>query len=238
AGTVVASLPATRFAVDPLALLGFHVEVSVIEAVKPEVSLVRSPLGEVYLGNSATIHAAAARPSTVTPGFVATGPDGGFPDLVQALQILDRAVEPAVDAAVRAGFARFSVVDGTINVWDAAHANDRRFTNADVGVTIEPGRLAIKFASSGYGGRWTANFDRSADATGRRTLSGLFSQLSFADLFPALGDTKSTRFATDIPLYGRATIDFARDGSLESAAVRLDLGAGSITFGENRNKIQ
>ena len=47
-------------------------------------------------------------------------------------------------------------------------------------------------------------------------MSAVFSQLTLADILPALGDDDSLLTA-DIPLYGRANIRFAKDGSVEDA---------------------
>ncbi len=237
---LVASAPSTRIAIDPLALLRLRVEVSNIELSQPEISLVRAFGGEVYLGNAATAHAAAVRHPISTPAAVAGGTDGGFPDLVAALQILDRGLEPSIDAAIRAGFLHFSVVGGTIDIWDAEQLRQRRFPSTDLTASVEPetGKVTANFASSGYGGRWTATFNREIDkSTGGHVLSGLFSQLTIADLFPALGDDRAGNLSTDIPLYGRGTIRYAANGDVEDASVRLDLGAGTIKFGDYRESL-
>ncbi len=237
--SVVARAPATRLAVDPLALLRLKISVSVLEASGTELSLVRSDDGQVYLGNSQTAHAAARKRAQPTPKAVAGGPDGGFPDLFEALQILDRGLEPQINAAVAAGFARFNLIGGAIDIWDAERLQQRRFPNTDINISVDPasGNLTAGFATSGYAGRWTANFERDIDAaTGTRYLSGVFSQLALADLFPGLG-AKASLFDADIPLYGRASLAFAADGAVLDASVRLDVGAGVFRFGENHETV-
>ena len=175
-----------------------------------------------------------------TPGLVAaeaaqTGASG-FPDLPAALQIVDRAIEPSINAAVKAGFLRFALVDGTISVWDAERQQKRRFASTDVNVSVDPasGNLTLSFASSGYGGRWTATLARQVDPeTGGRALSAEFGQLTIADIFPDL-NAQTSQVTADIPLFGHATAHFARDGKVVEASVKLDVGAGTITFGDTR----
>src|SRR5262249_38682483 len=149
-------------AVNPMALLGFRVEVSNIEVSRPEVALVRSDKGEVYLGNANTAHAAERKRPMPPPNVISASADGGFPDLVAAMQILDRGLEPSIEAAMRAGFLHFSLVDGTIDIWDAELLRQRRFPDTDLSVAVDPGtgNATANFASSGYGGRWTATLDR------------------------------------------------------------------------------
>ena len=72
--------------------------------------------------------------------------------------------------------------------------------------------------------------------SGTRTMSADFSQLTVADILPGLAD-KGRGISADIPLYGRASIEFAPDGAVMNATARLDLGAGNISFGENRDSI-
>ena len=57
-----------------------------------------------------------------------------------------------------------------------------------------------------------------------------------ADLVPKLGDDNSLLTA-DIPLYGRANLRFAKDGSVQAATARLDLGAGIMRFGEDHDTV-
>ena len=159
-----------------------------------------------------------------------------FPDLPAALQIVDRAIEPSINAAVKAGFLRFALVDGTISVWDAERQQKRRFASTDVNVSVDPanGNLTLAFASSGYGGRWTATLARQVDPeTGGRALSAEFGQLTIADIFPDL-NAQTSQVTADIPLFGHATAHFARDGKVVEASVKLDVGAGTITFGDTR----
>ncbi len=264
---VVASVPATRLGLDPLALLGFRVEVRTIELSKAHISFVRAADGEVYLGNSATVHKVrqkkdakkAAAPQTVVPSVEdavkaggtsvanpaadaaapAADPDGGFPDLLAAMQILDSGIEPPINEAMKAGFERFSLVNSTIEIWDASRSQQRRFVDSDLVVSVDPQTAAVNatFATSGYGGRWTATVERNINPRGgSRTMSADFSQLTVADILPALAE-KGRGISADIPLYGRASIDFAANGEIIGANARLDLGAGNIRFGESRDSI-
>jgi hypothetical protein len=236
---VVASVPATRLAIDPLALFGLRVEVRTIELSKANLSFVRADNGEVYLGNSATAHAAARKRAVPPPNALPKGADGGFPDLLAAMQILDSGVEPPINSAIRSGFERFSLVDGNIDVWDAQLLQQRRFPKTDLIVAVDPvtSGISANFSTSGFGGRWSAAVERNVNpGSGGRTMSANFSQLTVADIFPSLGN-KDRGITADIPLYGRAVVDYAADGSVENAAVRLDLGAGNIKFGESRDSI-
>jgi hypothetical protein len=264
---IVASVPATRLALDPLALLGFRVEVRTIELSKANISFVRAADGEVYLGNSATVHRVREKkaqkqaanppaPDTVVPSVedaVKAGgasttaaasapvaePDGGFPDLLAAMQILDSGIEPPINEAIRNGFERFSLVNSTIEIWDAPRSQQRRFVDSDLVVSVDPltAGVSATFATSGYGGRWTATVERNINPRGgSRTMSADFSQLTVADILPGLAE-KGRGISADIPLYGRASIDFASNGEIIGANARLDLGAGNIRFGESRDSI-
>jgi hypothetical protein len=234
ANAIVARVPSTHLAIDPVALLRLKLEVSTIELSGAELSFTRSAEGEVYLGGATTAHAAAtARADAAAPPSAG---DGGFPELFSAIQIFDKGLEPSVTRAVQSGFLRFSLVDGTIDMWDAARQQQRRFPSTDVGVSLDPATssLTVNLATSGYGGRWTATLNRDVDAaTGERVVSAVFSQLTMADLFPKLGEETSS-VSADIPLYGRGSIHFAADGTIAEANVRLDVGAGIIRFGDTR----
>ncbi len=231
---VVARAPSTRFAIDPWSLFRFKVSARTIELSGAEFSIVRSPGGDIYLGNAATTHTAGGRKPKLTAAI--EGNDGGFPDLYSIVRVLDRGVDPSVTAAVNAGFLHFSLVNGTVNIWDAERQQQRSFPSTDVNVSLDPvtSDLRVTFATSGYGGRWTATLDRTLDkATGGHALSALFSQITIADIIPKLGEDTSSVTA-DIPLYGRASVHYSPDGTIEDAAVRLDVGAGVIRFGDNR----
>ena len=235
---VVASVPSTRFAIDPYALLGFRVEVRQIELANPQIAFARAEDGSVYLGNAATARGPRARPPPIAPAEVDAA-DGGFPDLVAALYLIDRGIEPQLEGAIKAGFERFAVVDATIDLWDAGQASERRFAGTDFNVSLDKATEALTatLATSGYGGRWTAQIDRELDAnSGSHVMSAVFSELTLPDIIPSLGDDNSL-FTADIPLYGRANVRFAKDGSVEEADARLDLGAGDITFGEDHDKV-
>ncbi len=229
---VVAHVPSTRFAIDPLSLLRFRVDVRQVELSGAEISFVRTPEGAVLLGDGDTV------PGSGVAGD-ALGIVGGFPDLFGAIAILDRGIEPPIDAAAAAGFQRFSMVNGRVSVWDAERKQQRRFINTDVSVAVNQAThaLSVNFSTSGFGGRWTATIDRGVQATTRgHALSIVFSQLTVADLVPALGEVGSP-VSADIPLYGRASMDFDAEGALTAATARLDFGAGVVQFGRKPDTI-
>ncbi len=265
---VVASVPETRFVIDPYSLLRLHVDIRSVELNGPEVSFVRARNGSVLPGaaptaadTAANAQAQAGTPAsgapaadapaqnapapavaadaTSGPGSPANPPAGNsdgapFPDLVSALQILDRGVEPPIEAATAAGFERLSVVNGTISVWDSASQRQQRFSSTDIAVDLDPTTqaLSVNFTTSGYAGRWSATIDRDLDASsGGHAISADFSQLTLADVFPAFGDEKGL-FVSDVPLYGRATMHVNADGKVEDASARIDLGAGTFRFRE------
>lgn len=231
---VVARAPSTRLAIEPWSLFRFKVNIRTVELSGAELSVVRSGNGQVYLGNAGTGH--AAKPETPKAATPAAEADGGFPDLYALVSSLDRGAQPAVDAALRAGFLHFSLVDGTLNIWDEVHQQLRTLPSTDLSVRLDGGSgdLHATLATSGYGGRWTANVDRTLDqSTGGHSVSAVFSQITIADLFPKLGEETSSVTA-DIPLYGRATIHYAADGTILDATSRLDVGAGIIRYGDNR----
>jgi hypothetical protein len=236
---VVAHVPSTRFAVDPTALLAFKVVVRQVELSNPEVSFVRAADGAIYLGNAATARAgrgeAAPIPDPVPQGIA----DGGFPEIIAALYEIDRAVEPQLDAAIRAGFERFAIVNATAVVWDAGRGSQRRFPGTDLNVTVDAatGGVSAAVGSAGFGGRWTATAERVRESSsGARNISVTLSQLMLADLVPGLGDDEAL-FAADIPLYGRANIRMTADGAIADATARLDFGAGVMRFGEERERV-
>jgi hypothetical protein len=235
---VVAQVPSTRLAIDPLALLGLRVDIRTVEMSKANIAFVRADNGEVYLGNAATAHAAARRRQQPPANVLPKDADGGFPDLLAALQILDSGIEPAMNNAVRTGFERFSLVDGNIDIWDAQVLQQRNFPKTDLIITVDSvtSGISANFSTSGFGGRWTATVERNVNPGGGRTLSAVFSQLTLADVLPTLGD-KDRGITADIPLYGRGVVDFSPDGAVEEASMRLDLGAGNVRFGESRDSI-
>ena len=233
---VVAHIPSTRLAIDPLALLEFHVEVKQIELSGPEISFARGDGGAIYLGNADTAApAAVTKPAAVTPAEVDAA-DGGFPDIIAALYLMDRAIEPELQHAVEAGFTRFAVINGSFSI--AANGQTRRFPGTDLNVDLDKATSALQvtLATSGYGGRWTANIERDVDTrSGSHVMSATFSQLTIADLFPSLGDEDGLVTA-DIPLYGRANVSFDKDGAVTDASARLDFGAGTIRYGDDREE--
>jgi hypothetical protein len=237
---VVANVPSTRLDIDPSGLFGFRIDIHAVELNNAELAFVRADTGEVYLGNSATAHAAARKrkqpPANALPERDAAG---GFPDLLAAMQILDRGIEPAINSAIKEGLQRFSFNNGTIEVWDAERAQERRFPRSDLTITVDPLTTALSatFATSGFGGRWTAEVERDVDASsGARTMSAVFNQLTLADILPKLGDSDGPVTA-DIPLYGRASIRYNNAGDVEDASVRLDVGAGVFNFAEGRESV-
>lgn len=235
---VVAHIPSTRFAVDPYSLLTFRAQVKQIELSNPEISFVRGPEG-VFIGNTATARAERGEVAPLPDASADGLSDGGFPEVLSALYLLDRGIEPLLAKAVKAGFERFAVVNGTITVSNAVSGSERRFPGSDLNVAVDKttAGLSVTFATSGFGGRWTASVERVRDATsGSHVMSAVFSQLTLADLVPSLGDDNGLLTA-DIPLYGRANIRLAEDGSIEDATARIDLGAGVIRFGEERETV-
>jgi hypothetical protein len=109
-------------------------------------------------------------------------------------QVVDRGLAPSIDAAVKAGFLRFALVDRTISVWNAERTEQRRSSSTDVNVSVDAdaGNLTANVASASYGGRWTATFQRRIDpTTGKRALSAEFQKVTVADIFPDLGGATS-----------------------------------------------
>ncbi|MBN9010351.1 MAG: hypothetical protein J0H63_09530, partial [Rhizobiales bacterium] len=234
---MVARAPSTRLAVEPWSLLGFKVNIRTVELSGAELSLVRSAAGEVYLGTPATGH--VPKPETPSSPAVAAADDGGFPELHALVRSLDRGASPVVKAAINAGFLHFSLVDGTLNIWDDLHQQLRSLPSTDMTLQLDPatGDLQATVATSGYGGRWSGEVARTLDrSSGGHAVSASFSQITVADLFPKLGEETSAVTA-DIPLYGRATIHYAADGTVLDASARLDVGAGEIRYGDNREKM-
>ncbi len=223
-----------------MALLGLKVSLTAVELQSAAISLVRSTTGDVYLGNAATVRptpvAAAAAPASAAKS---AGPDNGFPEISAILHTVDQGLELPLDLAIQAGFRNLSLVGGTINVWDAINRRQRRFGETDFDVAIDAGSRGLKasIATSGYAGRWSGNLERTEDPeTGTHQISGVFSQLTLADIFPQIDGTKSSASA-DIPLYGRANVGFGRDGAVESATLRLDVGAGVFSTGSDDESV-
>ena len=260
---VVVDVPETRFVVDPYSLLRFRVDIRTVEFNGPQLSFVRTGDGRVMLGVTeagtpvlpAPTALDAAAPAGTTDQSVADAKESAapapapaagadapvaakaapeFPDLVSALQILDRGIKPPIDAATAAGFERLSVVNGTISVWDAGEGRQRRFSSTDLSVKLDPqtSALTVDFSTSGYSGRWSATVERDLDAnSGGHAISAVFSQLTLADVIPAFGDDKGM-FVADVPLYGRATMHVNASGEVEDASARIDVGAGTLRFRE------
>lgn len=243
--SVVAYAPATRLAIDPAALLHFQVRVTDVEIIRAEISLALGANARAFLGNANTLEpgradqvaAMAADDQRLTEQDV--GNEGGFPELMTALQALDHGMELSVRAAVSERFRRFDFIDGVVEMWDADRNRHRRFANTDLNVIVDAATSSVSanLAASGYSGRWTATLDREIDiASGRHGLSVVFSQLTVADLLPSFAEGQGP-MAVDIPLYGRANVDFGEDGRLENAEARLDLGAGFIRGGPRADAV-
>jgi hypothetical protein len=236
---IVAHVPSTRFAVDPVSLLTFRALVTQVELSNPEISLVRGTEGGIYLGDTATARAERGEAAPLADDRPEGLTDGGFPEILAALYQIDRSIEPQLETAIRRGFERFAVVNATVTVWDGTDGSQRRFPGTDLNVTVDAATSGISatFASAGFGGRWTATIDRVRDATsGSHVISIALSQLMLADLIPALGDDEGL-LGADVPLYGRANIRLTKDGAIEDATARLDLGAGILRFGEERELV-
>ncbi|MBN8998832.1 MAG: hypothetical protein J0H54_05395, partial [Rhizobiales bacterium] len=222
--------------------LKLRVDIRTVELSSPEVSLVRGKDGRIYLGNSETApqrapapdpQAAAAKPPT------AERIDGGFPNLVTALRILNGGLEAAIDIAFERNFQRLAMDSGTIRIWDAHKLQQRVFPHTDLSLSVdEPtGDIKATFSTSGYSGRWGILAERTVDAQSRnRTLSVSFSQLTIADIEPNFGRPESL-LSSDIPIYGRATIVLQPDGTIEDAQARFDLGAGTLVSGFGKDTV-
>ena len=239
-GQLVVHVPSTRLAVDPRALLLLQVKVTQVELSDPEVALARDDAGAIYLGNASTPHMPGDETPPALPLPPAGASNGGFPDLVAALYLVDRSIEPQIEKAIASGFERFAVVNGTVTLFQAGSDVQRRFPNTDLNLSLRPqtSALTADLATSGYGGRWTAQISRDYDpSTKTHLLTAVFSQLTLADLFPDLGDDASPVTA-DIPLYGRASIRFDENGAVQAANARLDFGAGTIRFHEDREMVR
>ncbi|MCB1487099.1 MAG: hypothetical protein KDJ88_06535 [Bauldia sp.] len=231
-GAVVARIPGTRLAIDPLSLIGFRVTITAVELRSAEFSLVRPERGTVYLGTRSTLSSATASGEAPDGPIPGAGPDGGFPEIASLIRLVDRGLEAQLDFSVASHFRTLSLIGGTINVWDVPSQRQRHFGETDFDATFDPEKrgLAVSIATSGYAGRWSGTLERTEDPeTGAHQISGVFSQLTLADLFPQFGGDSAT--SADIPLYGRANIDFAGDGAIEAAMLRLDVGAGVFTTG-------
>ncbi|MFO1184275.1 MAG: AsmA-like C-terminal domain-containing protein [Bauldia sp.] len=236
-GEVVASIPSTRLAVDPLALLMLHVTLRSVELNQPVLAFARDAGGGVMLGRSATGVGEgdkADEPGADSPRNAgAPEPAGGFPDIFNALQILDRGLEPTVAKALQAGFERFSMVQATVEIADNLTAGGTRvFSRADLQAVLDRGTngASVTLTAPGYAGRWTAKTElRAEPGTGERLLAAEFSQLSLADIFPRVGLDDSP-IASDIPFFGRASVRFSPTGEIADASMQLDLGAGNVVF--------
>ena len=243
ANVVVGNVPAARLAIDPLSLLRLRLDIRTVEISDADVSFVRAPSGAVYLGTADTDHqpgppptVTAAAPTAPESADVA---DGGFPDLLRALRTVNGALDPAVDFAISRGFERLSVDASTIRVWDAVQMQQRSFGHTDIALTVDADTGAVKanLDTSGYAGRWGVLAERTVDPENHdRNLSLIFSQLSLADLNPALGRPDSM-LQSNVPMFGRATVRLNDKGNVQAATVRLDLGAGTFISGLGRDTV-
>jgi hypothetical protein len=236
-GDEVASLPTTRIALDVTAPLGARSLIRSVDVSGAAFSFVRGS-SQFYLGTPST-PPPAAEPETAAAGAGAPLADArGFPELRAGFQLLDGGLDRPIRAAAGAGFRRFTLVDGTIDVWDAELKEQRSFSRTDVSVEIDAAgnEMNASIAAGGYSGRWTVSAERSVDPhSGERVLTANFSQLTLADLVPALARPEG--FHSDIPLCGRASARLSAEGEVEEAAIRLDLGAGNLFFGNNKDSV-
>lgn len=250
-GEVVAAVPSTRLAIDPLALLTLSVVLRSVELNQPVLAFARDGEGRVALGRSAAPAAAKsaaapgrAEPANPVPAIqeanLAAAGAGGFPDVFNALQILDRGLGPSVEKAFRAGFERLSMIQATVEIADdLTAAGARTFQRSDVQVVLDRGTggASVNLTAPGYAGRWSAkaNLQRDAD-TGERSIAAEFSQLTLADIFPSFGLDDSP-IASDVPIYGHAAVRFLATGEVAEASLQLDLGAGNVVFRGEQDSI-
>ncbi len=231
---IVAKVGSAIMSVDPLGVVTPRAFVRSAEVNDSWVSIVRSRNGHIFLGT-----AASQEPDEPDERPPAVDYGGGFHQLLGPVSDLDRALSGPLDAAAESGFTGFSASQTTLDIWDAAEGEQRRFERADLSVTLDPAKRRVSAAlqASGYSGRWSATAERVVDGkTGARTYSAVFSQLTLADLFPAFGNEEGP-VSTDIPFYGRATVDLAQDSAVESVVARLDLGAGNVSFRGGKDSI-
>lgn len=229
-GAPVAKAATARLAVDPVALLTFRVRVTQVEVTGADVSLVRRRNGDVFLGTAHTAPSVEAPAGAPPPSADPAG--GGGPNLVAAAEILNRGMEIPLRAAGQAGLSKLSLVGGRLALWDAERLEQRVFANTDLTLsTGRPGDVTGSVSASGYGGRWTASFERDVSGrSGEGRLTAMISQISLADIFPVLGQNADF-VGADVPLYGRGSVDFDRDGRVRAAVLRLDVGAGEFRLG-------
>jgi hypothetical protein len=240
---VVGNIPAARLAIDPLSLLRLRLDISTVEISDADISLVRVPSGSIYLGTAETIRRAEPTPAAVSTGQAAPQAgnlaDGGFPDLLRAMRTVNGALDPAVEFAIARGFERLSIDASTIQVWDAVQMQKRTFAHTDIALTVDRGTGAVKanFDTSGYAGRWAVQAERTVDPDNEdRNLSLILSQLSLADINPALGRPESL-LQSNVPMFGRATVRLNPKGEVQHATLRLDLGAGHVISGLGKDTV-
>ncbi|MCC6983809.1 MAG: hypothetical protein IT535_11105 [Bauldia sp.] len=233
--TLVAEIPSIRLGLNLFALVTPGGVVRSVEVTDAKVAFVRGSSGRVEfgaLGDGRRLRLDATPPSGAVP-------TGGFPDIVGALQILDRGIEPAINAAENYGFRSFSMLGTTIEFRDENLATLKTFTRTDLVVVVEPdsGLARATFSSLGYSGRWSATADRSLDAaSGDRVYSVGLSQISLGDFLWNFADPNSA-FSSDVPLYGRAMVRLAPDGAVRDANLRIDLGEGTMRFRSAQNPL-
>lgn len=251
AGEVVATVPSTMLAVNLLALLTAETVVRSIEIDDLHVSVVRDG-GRVFLGTPETpaaegvaegaerSGAAALAEALLAPGGGDGAPVGeGFQMLAGPAEALERGLDQVMDFATRSGFRRIAAYNADIELWHVGGEDPQQFRRAELRMDVEPatGQMTAALSTSGYSGRWTTTAERTVNPlTGGRSISVTFSQLTLADILPALvGGDAGIR--TDIPLYGLANARFDAEGRIEDASLRLDLGAGHIAFGSDADSL-
>ncbi|MCP4382990.1 MAG: hypothetical protein GY798_16475 [Hyphomicrobiales bacterium] len=233
-GTVVATVPATQIVVDPFGLLVGNVTIRSIAVLSPQISLVRTTNGDVHLGDLQSPDPDASD-MPVVEAESRPRPDGGFPALADLLHSTDRLLSVSEEQAIAIGLSDAAITGATIRVWDRASQRQKQFAATDIHIAVAPESHAftVDISTAGKAGRWTASLARMKDTNiGHRVTAG-FSQVALADLFVELSGDPSS----DLPLFGDAAFGFTDEGALNSAALRLDVGAGFVSIGESNEPV-
>ncbi len=229
----VISVPATRLAVDAMALFGLRLSVTRAEVAGPRILLTRTEGGNYGLRDMPV----SAPETGGLRGTALGGTNGGYPEFTANVSGLDRLLGAAV-ANEKVRGLHFSVVDGAIELRDLATGSARTIGDIDLNAEIDDttGDIKAELAAAGHAGPWTATFTRRTDSsTGERTLSASFSQLTLADVASLVGADSAP--SSDIPLYGSANVVLASDGAIKDASARLDVGAGVFRLGDGEEAI-
>ena len=232
-GTEVARLPTTLLAISPIAIVNSQNVVRTVE-IDDAVFSVKRVAHIAIFGDGNTI----PTPNVASPVTEEVAFPPGFDVLSNPVEALNSSLVEILGVA-EAGFERIGIYNATIELWRDGDTAPHRFDRTDISIKAEPetGRLTATMTASGYSGRWSMSAERVPNAsTGGTTLSLVFSQLTLADFFPAVGRDPSW-IASNIPFYGRAVIGMDAEGRVESASARIDLGAGYFAFGLGANPI-